>query len=503
MTQHIPRIEHPELFFGFVAPIGTDIDAGLAAFRRSLEEKGYKVVDVKVTTIFAALEKLIRPVSKLVNHPLRRRYESHIAYGNQLRKKFKDNSVLAALAIYRIMRLRGRNIKNQATVPFEKIAYIIHQFKRKEEIDLLRSIYGRLFFQISLYSRRGARAEFLARRFAHSENSADTNKYKADAEAIIVKDENEADKVHGQRVSKIFHDADLVVNLDVASPSMENQISRFVDLLFGSNSVSPTKLEYGMFAAKAAALRTTDLSRQVGAAIFTRRGEIIAMGSNEVPRAGGGTYWCDEEFDDRELARGTDSNDKRKREILNDLINSVDRDGKSNLKTILNNKKIADSQFMDALEYGRIVHAEMSALSDAARLGKAVKDTILFSTTFPCHMCAKHIVASGIDEVIFLEPYPKSLASDLHSDSIQIEESDRGKYQHFPAVKFNHFYGITPRRYRELFERSKRKDEDGSFKSWLYTNPRPIIELTFPFYVAFEQLMLKGIKGRFGNKSLD
>jgi deoxycytidylate deaminase len=91
-------------------------------------------------------------------------------------------------------------------------------------------------------------------------------------------------------------------------------------------------------------------------------------------------------------------------------------------------KEISDSQFMDALEYGRIVHAEMSAISDAARNGRAIKDTVLYSTTFPCHMCAKHIVAAGIAKVIFLEPYPKSLASDLHSDSIEIENSDRGQY---------------------------------------------------------------------------
>jgi deoxycytidylate deaminase len=48
-------------------------------------------------------------------------------------------------------------------------------------------------------------------------------------------------------------------------------------------------MEYGLFLAKAAALRTLDLSRQVGAAIFSDKGEIIALGANEVPKAGGGT----------------------------------------------------------------------------------------------------------------------------------------------------------------------------------------------------------------------
>ena len=122
---------------------------------------------------------------------------------------------------------------------------------------------------------------------------------------------------------------------------------------------------------------------------------------------------------------------------------------------------------MDALEYGRIIHAEMSAICDAARTGRSTKRATLFCTTFPCHMCAKHIIASGIDEVIFLEPYPKSLASDLHCDSLEIEGGDRGQYKEYPSVNFQHFFGISPRRYRELFEREKRKNDEGQFIPFL------------------------------------
>ena len=55
---------------------------------------------------------------------------------------------------------------------------------------------------------------------------------------------------------------------------------------------------------------------------------------------------------------------------------------------------------MDALEYGRMVHAEMSSLCDAARLGHMFQGGTLYCTTFPCHMCAKHIVAAGIARVV-------------------------------------------------------------------------------------------------------
>ena len=65
-------------------------------------------------------------------------------------------------------------------------------------------------------------------------------------------------------------------------------LARFFRSFFGANNVSPTREEYGMYMAKTASLRSLDLSRQIGAAIFTQKGEVITLGSNEVPRQGGG-----------------------------------------------------------------------------------------------------------------------------------------------------------------------------------------------------------------------
>lgn len=266
-------------------------------------------------------------------------------------------------------------------------------------------------------------------------------------------------------------------------------MNRFCELLFGANFISPTRLEYGMFLAKAAGLRTLDLSRQVGAAIFSSHGEIISLGSNEVPKGGGGTYWASEGPDDREFVRGFDSNHQRKKEIVSEIINIISPDGDTEI--VSSSKEVEESQFMDALEYGRIVHAEMSAILDAARVGHSIRGGVLYCTTFPCHMCAKHIVGSGISRVVFLEPYPKSLAFDLHSDSIQIEGGDRGAYQEYPHVKFEHFYGVAPRRYREMFERNSRKSPDGRFRRYISEVPSPYIDIKYPFYIELENLVLK------------
>jgi deoxycytidylate deaminase len=90
-------------------------------------------------------------------------------------------------------------------------------------------------------------------------------------------------------------------------------------------------------------------------------------------------------------------------------------------------KLIKDSQLMDILEFGRMIHAEMSAISDAARLGRETKATILFSTTFPCHICAKHIVSAGIGRVVFLEPYPKSYAESCTATRSRLIVWKRGR----------------------------------------------------------------------------
>lgn len=496
MSAAFARIDYPEIFLGFVAPVGVDMRSSIKHFQTQFERFGYTVVPIKVTDVFKELEKQVPPKEPIVPSPPHARLESYIKYGNQLRAFFEDDQLLAALSIVSIVRERVQQGGTQVSAPTKNV-FLLHQFKRREEIELLRSIYGRLFFQISIYSRTGARVEYLAGSFARAENLGTNDAFRPKAEEIIQIDQNEAGNTHGQRVSAIFHNGDLILNADESEKYLEDQICRFVHLLFGSNKISPTRDEYGMFVAKSAALRTLDLSRQVGAAIFSAEGEIAAMGSNEVPKAEGGTYWSDDpkKFDDRDYVREHDSNDRRKRELLSEIIKALGRDPDEVLKM----PAIVASQFLDALEYGRIIHAEMSAICDAARLGRSVRGSTLYSTTFPCHMCAKHIVASGIAKVVFLEPYPKSLTANLHGDAVRIEGADRGRHQGYPAVDFSHFHGVTHRRYRELFERGRRKNIDGEFVEWsnpLVENdgkerPRPIMDLKFPFYLELEKTIIR------------
>ncbi|WP_238258263.1 deaminase [Methylobacterium gnaphalii] len=123
----------------------------------------------------------------------------------------------------------------------------------------------------------------------------------------------------------------------------------------------------------------------------------------------------------------------------------------------------------------------MSAICDAARNGSSIKNSTLYCTTFPCHLCAKHIVASGVTNVVYLEPYPKSYAERLHSDSISVDgSSDPNK------VEFKPFIGISPFRYRDLFEKGKRKDEMGEARKWVSEPRRPMIDIVSAIHLSAE-----------------
>jgi hypothetical protein len=90
-----------------------------------------------------------------------------------------------------------------------------------------------------------------------------------------------------------------------------------------------------------------------------------------------------------------------------------------------------------------------------------VADTILFCTTFPCHNCAKHIVAAGIRQVIYIEPYPKSEVARLFSDSIVL---DRVRSE--SRVAFSPFVGFAPTRFVEFFQMRSRVDDGKHILNW-------------------------------------
>lgn len=490
----LPALPDPELFFGFCAPVGTDNKKVYDLLSNCLRKYHYNAEYFKVTELM----KGVRPKGAVLqDSPLECRYDSYITYANKIRETLSLMYALAMLCCLAVRNYRRGKLGNPDTyVP--RTAYVFDQFKRKEEIDLLRQVYGRLFVVISIYSEKANRTNQLVSKIASDHADArHVETHVQIANDLMNRDQKEEKETFGQRLEEAFPSADLFINIDDLD-SAERLLIRFLDALFGSNSVSPTRDEYGMYLARNASLRSIDLSRQVGAAIFTGEGEVITVGCNEVPKAFGGTYWTGDEGDARDMQKGFDSNERIKRSLLVDFAKRLsdlgvlsdkfkdDDVAKLILKETSRGGALRDVQLMDLLEFGRMIHAEMSAICDAARLGKTVRQGILFTTTFPCHLCAKHIVAAGIKRVVYIEPFPKSYAEQLHKDAITVGRSNETK-----KVIFEPFIGISPYRYRDLFARDKRKNDGGDFQAWMDGTARPIIKYTVAAYVQNEAAAAK------------
>ncbi len=64
-------------------------------------------------------------------------------------------------------------------------------------------------------------------------------------------------------------------------------------------------------------------------------------------------------------------------------------------------------------ELCRGVHAEQNAVIQAALHGVSIKNSIIYTTLFPCSICTKILINAGIEKIVYLEGYPDKLAKEI------------------------------------------------------------------------------------------
>ncbi len=304
----------PELFLGLAAAVGTNLQTVVTKIIQALQSVRYGCHEIKLANLIRELPDYR---AALIDEPADKHIDSHMKQGNELRKNAGRNDALAVLAIGEIKRIRQESGATDGKAP-GRHAYIFRSLKHPEEVATLRRIYGGAFYLVAAYSPHDQRRDNLAPRIARSKNEAQTTNFFSEAEGLILRDQQELDLPYGQNLRDTYHRAD--VFLDTTDENtLAASVSRFIELVFGNTFHTPSRSEYAMFHAKAAALRSSELGRQVGAAISRENGDIIAVGTNEVPRAGGGLYWCDDKPDMREWILGYDSVDEHK-EVVPPLV---------------------------------------------------------------------------------------------------------------------------------------------------------------------------------------
>ncbi|MGI6008813.1 MAG: deoxycytidylate deaminase [Methanomethylophilus sp.] len=68
-------------------------------------------------------------------------------------------------------------------------------------------------------------------------------------------------------------------------------------------------------------------------------------------------------------------------------------------------------------ELCRGVHAEQNAVAQAAYFGTSVKGATIYTTTFPCSLCAKILINAGITEIVYEEGYMDDLSKEILSET--------------------------------------------------------------------------------------
>lgn len=464
----------PELFIGLVGAVGTDLHLLRDKLEQALQAVGYRVHTIRLSSLLREIE----GSEALTKVPWDEYVLTHQAAGNSFRGNLKQGDALATLSLADIQIIR-ESYTGDPKIPANRVAYIIRSLKHPDELTTLRRIYGPYFLSVAAYSARDSRRLAVARKIADSHHSTRHSDFLDKAQTLIKRDEAETDPF-GQNVSETFPMADAFFNLD-ESERLQDEVSRFIDLLFGDPFHTPSRTEFGMFHAQAAALRSADLSRQVGAVVSTDDGNIIAVGTNEVPKAGGGLYWAGDDGDSRDFQLARNESLHMRRTALGEILSRLKKElgwlheSKICTKLEITPDDLTITKLIDGAlpamkhtrvmglgEFGRTVHAEMAALMDAARRGVSVEGNSLYTTTFPCHNCTRHIIAAGIGDVVYIEPYPKSLAETLHRDSIVVDQVSRVPNR----VNYRAFVGIAPSRYVEFFSMPERKGKGVSVRRW-------------------------------------
>lgn len=449
-----------EIFVAIVSPVGGPVGTTVSALEDAFASHQYATQAVRISKL---LDKaFLAPSDKKASNRIRRLMNK----GDAFRARIDDQAACAYAAALAISRARtaeeGSSTKHRA-----RHVNIIRSLKTPQEVQALRAIYGQrlvvLGVSASIEERRRELARLLAKELPKDEIDEEVA-------ALLARDAKDEREKHGQRSSEAYALADAFVAATTKSETAA--VRRLVELLLGEPFHTPTPDEQGMFHAWAAKYRSSAAGRQVGAAITNSEGELVVVGCNDVPKPGGGQYWPSDTTDRRDFQLGFDANDRHKftmaanilRELaekgwLVDAFKKLPYDQRAE-RALEADGPLKRSELSDLVEYGRIVHAEMAALMTAAREGRSVRGCTLYTTTYPCHECARLIIAAGITRVVYIDPYAKSRTPVLFEEMIDSSGLDG-------RVKIEPFVGVSPRLFRRVFDISNRtKNIQGNYDAW-------------------------------------
>jgi deoxycytidylate deaminase len=369
--------------------------------------------------------------------------------------------------------------------------FMVDSFRNPMCVKYLRNRYPR-FFLVSIFASEGERKERLKKieQKREGDNFSDDSFFeyfvdqdKRDQGDNIIKN---YDNFFKQNVNEVVRISDIAINNEkISKDGFLKKFFRHLALIIDPGCTKPSDEEMFMNMAYTMAMKSNCMSRQVGAVIEGKYGYLVGAGWNDVgvgqiscgkrnikdlfleefksyiesikehtgnklkkveelieklSNEYGGDHYCFC-FKD-EMSRAELSNKLRK--IIMDVDYSDIDDSDSRIIKEFQNKLIKETKkkpLVKRLEYCKALHAEENAIIQGSKIGgMGLIDATMYTTTFPCELCAKKIHQSGIRKVIYVDPYPKSISKDLFlQDGIQ-------------HVITEQFEGVKPHSYIKLFK---------------------------------------------------
>ena len=295
--------------------------------------------------------------------------------------------------------------------------YVVDSIRNPEEVKYFRKSFAQ-FFLVGVFAEPDIRWRRVSEKYNNDRRAFDDDDKR---------DSNDGFE-YGQRVTDSFRMSDIILlnneNIIKGNKNEElflTKLKRNVDLIEGKENFTPTHVETNMAIAYAESMRSSCLKRKVGAVIVDASGAVVSSGYNEVPAA---NNTCKCEY-------GMCYRDKLKSDYRESLSLTIKKQ---------NERESAYTLFkrnFKILDYCRALHAEENAILNVARVGAsaALPASTLFTSTYPCNLCANKIAQVGIKHIVYFEPYPMEEAKKTLADKGVEQEP-------FEGVTYNGYFRL-------------------------------------------------------------
>ncbi len=384
-------------------------------------------------------------------------------------KNPKTLFILAEEANNVIKFYRARKSREKIGLPMIN-EFVIEAFRNPYEIEYFRNRYYE-FYLLSIVATSDVRKT--RKGWSPERDERDRGEH------------NDKDEFYRQNVSGCVHLSDIAINNNGLVMPFKRKLAKYLALIRRPGCIAPQEDEMFMHQAYSMSVKSICISRQVGAVVIGPNGYIVGAGWNDVSSGQIGCGYrrisdikrmtndvfhvClgseEEAFRDFIVGMGEKETHsfcykdvyaafKASVKAIKMHMNNgeVDKWGRKHnirteaIKDVTGILKKAMTQ--KKLEYCRALHAEENAILQTAKIGGAgIKGGTIYTTTFPCELCAKKIYQAGIKRVVYTEPYPESI-----SEEVFFRDGKR-------TIELVQFEGVKSHSYYRLYKATIPKKE--------------------------------------------